>query len=158
MPAPRLSDVQEAAARLAGHAVRTPLITSPALDAATGGRIFIKAECLQRTGSFKFRGAFNRISQLPEAARARGVVAYSSGNHAQGVAEAARLLGAPATIVIPQDAPAAKRKGTAARGATIVAYDRLSEDREAIGADIAARTGATLTPPYDHPHIIAGQG
>jgi threonine dehydratase len=155
---PTAADVEAAAARLAGVAVRTPLINAPVLDAAVGARVFLKAETLQRTGSFKFRGAYNRISQIPEDRRAGGVVAYSSGNHAQGVAAAAKLLGMRAAIVMPKDAPKAKRERTAALGAEVVLYDRLIEDRAAIAKKIAAERGATLVPPYDDPMIIAGQG
>jgi threonine dehydratase len=155
---PTAADVEAAAARLAGVAVRTPLINSPVLDAAVGARVFLKAETLQRTGSFKFRGAYNRISQIPAEQRSGGVVAYSSGNHAQGVAAAAKLLGMRAAIVMPRDAPKAKRERTAALGAEVVLYDRLTEDRAAIAKKIAAERGATLVPPYDDPMIIAGQG
>lgn len=155
---PEFSDVLAARERIAGEAVVTPLLRSPALDAATGGRILIKPECLQRTGSFKFRGAFNRLSLIPQAARAHGVVACSSGNHAQGVAEAARILGMPATIVMPADAPAMKRERTAASGARVVLYDREREDREAIAERIRAETGATFVHPYDDPGVMAGQG
>jgi len=155
---PTFEDVASAARQISGVAVRTPILTSPVLDAVTGARVLIKSECLQRTGSFKFRGAYNRLSRIPEAARGPGVVAASSGNHAQGVAEAARLLGMPATIVMPTDAPRSKVAGVRERGAKVVEYDRVSEDRFAIMNEIAARTGAHLTPPYDHPHIIAGQG
>jgi threonine dehydratase len=149
-----LADVEAAAARLRGVAVRTPLLESEALNARVGGRILVKAECLQRTGSFKFRGAYNTISQI----QAPAVVAYSSGNHGQGVAAAARLLGKTATIVMPADAPAIKVERTRADGAEIRLYDRTRESREAIGAEIAARTGAALVKPYDDPRIIAGQG
>lgn len=152
------ADIDAAAQVLAPHAVRTPLIASPALDALTGGRVFLKAEVLQRTGSFKFRGAFNKIASIPQAARAAGVVAFSSGNHAQGVAAAAGLLGMPATIVMPADAPLSKRERTAGYGAEVVLYDRLREDREAIARGIATERGATLVPPYDDVRIIAGQG
>jgi threonine dehydratase len=155
---PTAADIDAAAIRLFGVAVRTPLINAPVLDALLGARVFLKAETLQRTGSFKFRGAYNKISSIPEAARAGGVVAYSSGNHAQGVAAAAQLLGMRATIVMPHDAPAAKRERTAALGAEIVLYDRATEDRAAIANKIAAERGATLVPPYDDPLIIAGQG
>src|SRR5271167_1792524 len=155
---PTAADVDEAACRLAGVALHTPLLTSFALDAMTGGRIFLKAETLQRTGSFKFRGAYNRLAAIPPEQRSGGVVAFSSGNHAQGVAAAARLLGMPCVIVMPHDAPRAKRERTAALGAEVVLYDRASDDREAIAADIAARRGATLVPPYDDALIIAGQG
>src|ERR1700749_4634310 len=125
---PTSADVDAAAERLVGVALRTPLISSPTLDALTGGRVFLKAETLQRTGSFKFRRAYNKLSALGEGARAGGVVAFSSGNHAQGVAAAARLLGMPAVIVMPTDAPRAKRERTAALGAEVVLYDRLRED------------------------------
>jgi len=138
--------------------VHTPLIASNVLDALTGGRIFLKAETLQRTGSFKFRGAYNRLSAIPVDQRAGGVVAFSSGNHAQGVAAAARLFDMPAVIVMPRDAPRPKRDRTAALGAEVVLYDRASEDREAMARDIAQRRGAILVPPYDDPFIIAGQG
>jgi threonine dehydratase len=147
-------DVLAAADRLRGVAVETPLLESEALNALVGGRLLVKAEPLQRTGSFKFRGAFNAISSLRPAA----VVAFSSGNHAQGVALAARLLGIPATIVMPADAPLTKLEGTRALGAEVVTYDRDREDRAAIGAAIAERTGATLIRPFDDPLIIAGQG
>ncbi len=155
---PTAADIEAAAERLFGVAVRTPLINAPVLDAALGARIFLKAETLQRTGSFKFRGAYNKISSIPEARRAAGVVAYSSGNHAQGVAAAARLLGMPAIIVMPSDAPRLKRERTLALGAEVVGYDRNSEDRAAIAEKIVAERGATLVPPYDDPLIIAGQG
>jgi threonine dehydratase len=155
---PTAADVEAAAKRIAGVAVRTPLINSVVLDAAVGTRVFLKCETLQRTGSFKFRGAYNRISQIPEAKRAAGVVAYSSGNHAQGVAAAAKLLGMRATIVMPSDAPLPKRERTAALGAEVVLYDRETEDRAAIAHQIAKERGATLVPPYDDPMIIAGQG
>jgi threonine dehydratase len=155
---PTAADVDAAAQRLAGVALRTPLLTSPALDAATGARVFLKAETLQRTGSFKFRGAYNKLSQIPPAQRVAGVVAYSSGNHAQGVAAAAQLLGMPAVIVMPSDAPGAKRARTASLGAEIVLYDRDREDRAAIARRIAAERGAVLVPPFDDPQIIAGQG
>lgn len=149
-------DVEAAAARIAGEAVRTPLLRSDALDRATGGRLWLKAECLQRTGSFKFRGAYNRLAALSDAERAAGVVAFSSGNHAQGVALAARLLGAPATIVMPSDAPSVKVERTRADGADIVFYDRLTEDRAAIAARLAA--GRVVVPSFDDPWIVAGQG
>ena len=155
---PTAADVDEAARRLAGVALRTPLLTSAALDAMTGGRVFLKAETLQRTGSFKFRGAYNKLAAIPVERRLGGVVAFSSGNHAQGVAAAARLLGMPCVIVMPHDAPRAKRERTAALGAEIVLYDRMRDDREAIANDIAARRNATLVPPYDDALIIAGQG
>jgi len=155
---PTAADVDAAARRLEGVALHTPLLTSTALDAMTGGHIFLKAETLQRTGSFKFRGAYNKLAAIPPGERAGGVVAFSSGNHAQGVAAAARLLGMPCVIVMPRDAPRAKRQRTAALGAEIVLYDRLREDREAIASEIAARRGAVLVPPYDDALIIAGQG
>jgi threonine dehydratase len=155
---PTAADVAVAAQRLAGVALRTPLISSPVLDALTGGRVFLKAETLQRTGSFKFRGAFNRLAAIPAAERTGGVVAYSSGNHAQGVAAAAQLLGMPALIVMPSDAPRPKRERTAALGAEVVLYERAHQDREAIARDLAERRGAVLVPPYDDPFVIAGQG
>src|SRR5271166_1786628 len=155
---PTAADVDAAARRLLGVALRTPLVTSPVLDALTQARIFLKAEILQRTGSFKFRGAYNKLSSIPPSERARGVVAYSSGNHAQGVAAAARLLGMPAVIVMPADAPRPKRERTAALGAEIVLYDRAREDRQAIAQDIAQKRQAALVPPYDDPLVIAGQG
>jgi threonine dehydratase len=155
---PDAGDIAVAAKRLAGVAVRTPLINAPVLDERLGARVFLKAETLQRTGSFKFRGAYNKIASIPPEKRKAGVVAYSSGNHAQGVAAAAKLLGMRATIVMPSDAPAAKRRRTEALGAEIVPYDRNSEDRAAIGARVAQERGATLVPPYDDPLVIAGQG
>ena len=155
---PTAADVDAAAERLAGVALRTPLISSPVLDALTGGRVFLKAETLQRTGSFKFRGAYNKLSSLPPESRRGGVVAYSSGNHAQGVAAAAKLLDMPAVIVMPRDAPRPKRERTAALGAEVVLYDREREDREAISRSLAAVRGAVLVPPYDDALVIAGQG
>jgi threonine dehydratase len=151
-------EVLAAAGRLAGVAFRTPLLTSAALESVTGGRVFLKPESLQRTGSFKFRGAYNRLSAIPETQRGGGVVAYSSGNHAQGVALAARLLGMRATIIMPSDAPALKVERTRADGAEVIFYDRLTEKREAIGAALAAERGATIVPPFDDRHVIAGQG
>jgi threonine dehydratase len=147
-----------AAGRIAGVAVKTPLLRSDALDAATGGRLFLKPENLQRTGSFKFRGAYNRLSALQPGEAPGGVVAFSSGNHAQGVAAAAALLGLPALIVMPADAPANKVARTRAHGAEVVFYDRLTEDRIAIAGAIAAQRGAVIVPPYDDRYIIAGQG
>ncbi|MCB1501833.1 MAG: threonine/serine dehydratase [Bauldia sp.] len=155
---PGLDDVRAAAARLTGLAVRTPLLTSPYLDALTGARVLTKPECLQRTGSFKFRGGYNAVATLDPAVRARGVVAVSSGNHAQGVAEAARLFGVPATIVMPADAPASKRRRTERSGATVVAYDRATEDRDRVAAALLAERGGTLIHPYDDAAVIAGQG
>ena len=153
-----LDDVRTAAVRLRGHAVRTPLLRSDALDAATGGRLWLKPECLQRSGSFKFRGAYNRLAALTPGERARGVVAFSSGNHAQGVALVAQLLGIPATIVMPLDAPALKIAATRDYGATVVLYDRYAEDRVAIAERLTAEQGATIVPPFDDPFIVAGQG
>lgn len=158
MTEPTFTDVTAAAARLAGTAVRTPLLESPLLNDRLGCRLLVKAEPLQRTGSFKFRGAYNALSALPAAQRAKGIVAFSSGNHGQAVAAAARLYGVPATIVMPSDAPAIKIASTQAQGARVVTYDRWTEDREAIGGAIAADTGATLVRPYDEPLVIAGQG
>ena len=155
---PSVADIDAAAKQLASVAVRTPLINAPALDDRLGARVFLKAETLQRTGSFKFRGAYNKISSIPVERWAAGVVAYSSGNHAQGVAAAAKLLGLGATIVMPSDAPHLKRERTAALGAEIVLYDRDKEDRAAIAKKIMSERGATLVPPYDDPMIIAGQG
>jgi threonine dehydratase len=152
------ADIDAAARVLAPFAVRTSLLSSPALDQRVGARVFIKPEMLQRTGSFKFRGAFNKLSSIPQAARGGGVVAFSSGNHAQGVAHAAQLLHMQATIVMPSDAPRSKRERTQAFGAEVVLYDRDREDREAIAGDIAAKRGATLVRPYDDPFVIAGQG
>jgi threonine dehydratase len=155
---PEFADVEAAAARIAPHAVETPLLENATLNARLGGRVLLKPESLQRTGSFKFRGAYNRIGLIPDAARARGVVAFSSGNHAQGVAAAAGLFGIPATIVMPKDAPRAKIEGTRALGARVVFYDRVTEDREAIAAAIMAETGATLVRPFDDAGVVAGQG
>jgi len=155
---PVYADIEAAARALAPVAVRTRLLSSPALDAQTGARVFIKPEVLQRTGSFKFRGAYNRLSLIPVGERAKGVVAFSSGNHAQGVAAAAQLLGLPATIVMPADAPVFKRERTKSYGARVVLYDRDHESREEIAQKIAAESGATLVPPFDDPHIITGQG
>ena len=155
---PSFADVLAAAKRIAPYAVRTPLVEAPALSAIRGGRVFLKLENLQRTGSFKFRGALNRILMIPESERGKGVVAFSSGNHAQGVAAAAQFLGIPALIVMPADAPKAKIAGTRAFGADIVTYDRLKDDREAIAAKFCAERGATLIKPYDDPGVMAGQG
>lgn len=155
---PEYSDILEASQRLEGKAVRTQLMRSDVLDELSGGRVFLKPECLQRTGSFKFRGAWNFISRLSKENNAGGVVAYSSGNHAQGVAAAARIMGLPALIVMPQDAPAIKKRNTMALGAEVVTYDRFTENREEIGGAIAAQRKAELVPPYEHPWIIAGQG
>jgi threonine dehydratase len=155
---PDIAALRAAAERLAGRALVTPLLESPLLNARLGRRLLVKAETLQRTGSFKFRGAMNAILQLDEAQRRAGVVAYSSGNHAQGVAAAARLLGVPATIVMPADAPAIKVANTRGYGAEVVLYNRWRESREAIGARLAAERGASLIPPYDDARVIAGQG
>src|ERR1700754_4675098 len=151
-------DIDAAARVLAPFAVRTPLLSSPALDERVGAKVFLKPEMLQRTGSFKFRGAFNKMSSIPQDARGGGVVAFSSGNHAQGVAAAAQILNMRATIVMPADAPLSKRERTKAYGAEVVLYDRDREDREAIANGIAAKRGATLVRPYDDPFVIAGQG
>jgi threonine dehydratase len=155
---PTHADVVAAAARIKGHAIRTPLIESAPLSDRMGARIFLKPELFQRTGSFKFRGALNRMALIPESERAGGVVAFSSGNHAQGVAAVARLFGMEAVIVMPADAPRPKIDGTRALGAEVVLYDRRCEDREAIAARIRAERGATLIKPFDDPAIIAGQG
>lgn len=149
--------IEAAARRLSGHVRRTPLLNAPLLDRIAGRRVFVKAECLQWTGSFKFRGAWSALTALSPEARALGVIAFSSGNHAQGVAHAAALLGAPAVIVMPFDAPAVKIANTRAYGAEVILYDRATEDRDAIGADLAARRGLTLIRPYDEPWVIAGQ-
>lgn len=153
-----LSDIQAAAERIRGLAVRTPLIEARAAGAATGARIFVKPEVLQRTGSFKFRGAMNRLSQLTADERKRGVVAFSSGNHAQGVAAAAQQIDTRATIVMPADAPKLKIANTRGYGAEVVLYDRLKEDRVAIGKKLAADQGLTLVPPFDDYGVMAGQG
>jgi threonine dehydratase len=150
--------VVDAARRIAGHAVATPLIESPVLNERTGARILVKAEMLQRTGAFKFRGAWNRISRLDDDQRRVGVVTFSSGNHGQAVAAAARLGGTRATVVMPKTAPAIKIDSTRRHGAEIVLYDPATESREAIAEAIARRTGALLVPPFDDPRIIAGQG
>ncbi len=155
---PTFADVQAAARRLEGVTIRTPLLENERVNRKLGGRLFLKAECLQRTGSFKLRGAYNFLASMSEADRARGVVGWSSGNHAQGLAEAARLLGTKATIVMPADAPALKVANTRASGAEVVLYDRVKDSREEIGHGIAAKTGATIVPPYDHPWILTGQG
>ena len=152
------ADIDRAATVVAPFAVRTPLLSFPVLDARLGTRVLLKAEMLQRTGSFKFRGAFNKLSSIPQAKRSGGVVAFSSGNHAQGVAAAAQILKMQATIVMPSDAPLSKRERTKGYGAEVVLYDRDREDREAIARDIAQRRGATLVRPYDDPLVIAGQG
>jgi len=155
---PSHADILDAASRLAGEAVRTPLLRNDVLDQQLGARVFVKAECLQRTGSFKFRGAYNRMSRLNAEEKQRGVIAYSSGNHAQGVAAAARLVGTHATILMPTDAPAAKVEGVRFWGGKVVTYDRASQSREEIGARIAAEEGRILVPPYEDRFVIAGQG
>lgn len=155
---PVYDDVLAAAKRLEGYAHKTPVMTSRTANEALGAQLFFKCENLQRIGAFKFRGAFNALSQFDETQRKAGVVTFSSGNHAQAVALAAKLLGIPATIVMPLDAPAAKAAATRGYGATIVTYDRYRENREEIGRELAERHGLTLIPPYDHPHVIAGQG
>ncbi|VWC78752.1 threo-3-hydroxy-L-aspartate ammonia-lyase [Burkholderia contaminans] len=155
---PTYDDVAAAAARLEGHAHRTPVMTSRTIDEALGAQVFFKCENLQRMGAFKFRGAFNALSRFDAAQRRNGVVAFSSGNHAQAIALSARMLGIPATIVMPQDAPAAKMAATRGYGGKVVTYDRYTEDREQIGRELAAQHGLTLIPPYDHPDVIAGQG
>ena len=158
MTPPTFVDVVDAASRLTGVVVETPLLRADALNAACGGPVWVKAEALQRTGSFKLRGAWNRISRLSPDELAAGVVAFSSGNHAQGVAQAARLAGCPAAIVMPADAPAVKLEATRALGAEVVLYDRYTQSREAISAELARERGAVLVPSFDDPFIIAGQG
>ncbi|MFE2943297.1 threo-3-hydroxy-L-aspartate ammonia-lyase [Streptomyces sp. NPDC059255] len=151
-------DVREAAVRLDGVAHRTPVLTSRTLDARVGAEVFIKCENFQRVGAFKFRGAYNAAAQLSPGQLARGIAAYSSGNHAQAAALAARELGTGAVILMPEDAPRSKREATAGYGAEIVTYDRYTQDRTALGEALAAERGLALIPPYDHPHVIAGQG
>lgn len=148
--------IEAARARLHGHARRTPLVSSPFLDEIAGRKVLVKAECLQHTGSFKFRGAWSAVTALPN--DVRGVIAFSSGNHAQGVAYAAGLRGLSAVIIMPRDAPAIKIANTRALGAEVVLYDRASEDRDALGAKLAAERGLSLIQPFDHPQVIAGQG
>ena len=155
---PTYADVRDAVGRLEGHAVKTPLLRSDVLDLAVGKQVWFKAECLQKKNVFKYRGAFNRLSALNATVREKGVVAFSSGNHAQGVSCAAKELGIDAVIVMPSDAPQVKVDGVLADGATIVSYDRLTESREDIAAEIALNEGRTLVPSYDDPYIIAGQG
>ena len=155
---PTYEDVAAAAVRLEGQAHCTPVLTSRTIDDELGARLFFKCENFQRMGAFKFRGAFNALSRFEAHQRQAGVVAFSSGNHAQAIALAARLLGMPATLVMPHDAPAAKVAATRGYGASVVFYDRYTEDREAIGAGLAEQHGLTLVPPYDHVDVIAGQG
>jgi len=155
---PTYDDVIAAAARIEGHAHRTPVLTSRTADAETGASLFFKCENLQRMGAFKFRGAFNALSRFDAAQRRAGVVAFSSGNHAQAIALSASILGMPSTIVMPDDAPAAKVAATQGYGGIVIRYDRYREDREAIGRRLAEKHGMTLIPPYDHADVIAGQG
>jgi threonine dehydratase len=155
---PTFVDVESAAAQIAGIAHRTPVATSRSVDERTGARVFFKCENLQRAGAFKFRGAYNALSRLSADGRRRGVLAFSSGNHAQAVALAGQILDIPRVIVMPTDAPAVKRAATEAYGASIVPYDRDREDREVIGRRMASERGLTIVPPYDHPHIVAGAG
>jgi threonine dehydratase len=158
MTIPTFADVESAATQIAGAAHKTPVATSKTLDARTGARLFFKCENLQRAGAFKFRGAYNALSRLDADQRRRGVVTFSSGNHAQAIALAGQLLNIPRVIVMPSDAPAVKRIATEGYGGEVILYDRDTEDREAIGRRLASERGLTLIPPYDHPHIIAGQG
>jgi len=151
-------DVEAAHARIAAHARRTPALSSSTVDSLTGARVFFKCENLQRMGAFKFRGAYNALAQLPAEQARRGVIAYSSGNHAQAVALAGRMLGIPATIVMPADAPRVKLEATRGYGAEVITYDPLLESRETLARRIGGERGLTVIPPYDHPHVIAGQG
>jgi len=155
---PTYADVEAAASRIAGVAHRTPVQTSRTLNEMIGAEVFLKCENFQRMGAFKFRGAFNALSKFSPEQRKAGVVAFSSGNHAQGIALSAKILNIPATIVMPHDAPAAKVAATKGYGANVVVYDRYTEDREAIGRRLAEEYGLTLIPPYDHPDILSGQG
>lgn len=155
---PCYADVAAAAERIEGYANRTPVMTSRTVNEEFGAEVFFKCENLQRMGAFKFRGAMNALRQFTPEQRAAGVVTFSSGNHAQAIALAAKLLGIPATIVMPHDAPAAKVAATKGYGGNVIVYNRYTEDREQIGRDLAAKHGLTLIPPYDHPHVIAGQG
>ncbi len=155
---PVYDDIIAAARRIEGHAYRTPILTSRTADEMTGAKLFFKCENYQRMGAFKFRGAFNALSQFSDEQRRNGVVTYSSGNHAQAISLAARILNIPATIIMPFDAPAAKVAATEGYGGKIVFYDRYTDDREQIGRELSERHGLTLIPPYDHPHVIAGQG
>jgi len=158
LPLPTFDDVRAAAGRLRGQAHRTPVLRSSTIDAELSAEVFFKCENLQRMGAFKFRGAYNALARFSAAQRRAGVVAFSSGNHAQAIALAARLLGMPATIVMPEDAPAAKIAATRGYGGRTVLYDRYTQDREQIGRELAEREGLTLIPPYDHADVIAGQG
>jgi threo-3-hydroxy-L-aspartate ammonia-lyase len=155
---PTFADVERARERLRGHAHHTPVVTSRTLDALVGAQVFLKCENLQRMGAFKFRGAYNALSALPESARAKGVVAYSSGNHAQAVALSARMIGMPATIVMPSNAPRAKLDATEGYGARVVRYDPREDRREVVAQQLVNETGAMLIPPFDHRDVIAGQG
>lgn len=155
---PSYEDVCAASKRIEGHANKTPVLTSRTVNAELGAEVYFKCENFQRIGAFKFRGAMNTLLKLTQEQKAAGVVAFSSGNHAQAIALSAKLLGVPATIVMPNDAPAAKARATAGYGANIVRYDRYTEDREQIGRALAEEKGLTLVPPYDHPDVIAGQG
>lgn len=152
------ADIEAAAQRLDGIANVTPIFTSRTLDAMVGAEVFVKAESFQRCGAFKFRGAYNALSQLTEAERSKGVLTFSSGNHAGGIALAGKLLGIPVTVVMPKDAPPLKKAATAGYGAEIIEYDRDEQKREDLAREIAGKTGATIIPPYDHANIIAGQG
>lgn len=157
-PPPTYDDVAAAAHRLKGMAHRTPVLRSTSADESTGAQVFFKCENLQRTGAFKFRGAYNTLAQFTPEQRERGVLAFSAGNHAQAIALSARLLDMPAAIVMPEDAPASKMAATRDYGAQVVTYNRYTEDREAISRRLALERGMTLVPPFDHPHVIAGQG
>ena len=157
-PPPTYDDVAAAAHRLKGMAHRTPVLRSTSADESTGAQVFFKCENLQRTGAFKFRGAYNTLAQFTPEQRERGVLAFSAGNHAQAIALSARLLDMPAVIVMPEDAPATKMAATREYGAQVVTYNRYTEDREAISRRLAQERGMTLVPPFDHPHVIAGQG
>ncbi|MDY6938302.1 MAG: threo-3-hydroxy-L-aspartate ammonia-lyase [Cyanobacteriota bacterium] len=152
------TDIEAAAARLAGIAHRTPVLTSTTVDRRVGSQVYFKCENFQRAGSFKFRGAYNAMSQLSAESRDRGVLTYSSGNHAQAIALAGQILGVPTTIVMPEDAPAVKIAATRGYGAEVILYDRARVVREALGGEIARERNLTLIPPYNHPHVVAGQG
>ncbi|WP_320910278.1 pyridoxal-phosphate dependent enzyme, partial [Citrobacter farmeri] len=155
---PEYADVAAAAERIEGYANKTPVMTSRTVNEEFGADVFFKCENLQRMGAFKFRGAMNALRQFTPEQRAAGVVTFSSGNHAQAIALSAKLLGIPATIIMPHDAPVAKVAATKGYGGNVVMYDRYTEDREQIGRELAEKQGLTLIPPYDHPHVIAGQG
>jgi threonine dehydratase len=158
LPLPDFEDVVAAAARIQGHAHRTPVLRSQTADDQLGASVFFKCENLQRTGAFKFRGAFNALSQFSAAQKKSGVITFSSGNHAQAIALSARMLGIPATILMPADAPQTKIAATRGYGGEVILFDRFTQDREALGRDLAGQRGLTLVPPFDHPHIMAGQG